>query len=112
VGAAPPAAAPDTAGIASAFAAAATAAATPLAADDGQVFHSLFRTGERRQPIDPMVNQLWSPQVAAASAPSSGSPTPEAAASADAARGNAIALGLFQTQPANARTLFDRGAAP
>jgi hypothetical protein len=51
------AAVPDTAGLADAFA----ANARPIRpVDDGQVFHSLFRTGERREPVAPAVSELWS----------------------------------------------------
>jgi len=34
---------------------------THIAAGDGPIFHSLFQTGERREPIAPLVTQLWAP---------------------------------------------------
>ncbi len=109
-------AAPDPAGTASAYAA--VVEPSPLA-DDGQPFHSLFSTGARRQPFDPLVNQLWSPQTAAAPAASGQATQPSPAPSAPVvpdpsatagAQNSAGVLGLFQTQPTNARALFERGA--
>jgi hypothetical protein len=40
----------------------APAADAPLAQGDGGMFHSLFQTGERREPISPAISQLWGVQ--------------------------------------------------
>ncbi len=90
------AAAPDTAGVAAAFA----ANAPPVRpVDDGQVFHSLFRTGERREPVAPAVSQLWNAQAAAGAAS-------VAVAPAGAAHGGP--LDLFQTMRPDVRALFGK----
>lgn len=109
-----PVAAPDTAGIANAFAAVSPPPIIPIP-DDGQVFHSLYRPGERRAPIDPMVNQLWAPPATAPAATASAVPSAPvataAAAPAEPAQDAVTGLNLFQTQPTNARALFTRGGA-
>ncbi len=101
--------APDTAGIASAYAAVVSEQAMPAATDDGQVFHSLYWTGERRQPIDPLVNQLWAPQASVATPPDPSATNVTLPASG--AQEASAPLSLFQTQPTNARALFSRGGA-
>jgi transglycosylase-like protein with SLT domain len=84
----------DPAGVAGAFA----ANAPPIRpVDDGQVFHSLFRTGERREPVAPAVSELWTAQAAAGAAS-------VAMAPAGAAHGGP--LDLFQTMRPDVRALF------
>jgi hypothetical protein len=69
-------------------------------ADNGSVFHSLFRTGEN-QPVAPAISALWtSPPPAAAPAPA------VAASSAAPAENVPGALDLFQDQAPDARALF------
>jgi len=87
------AAVPDTAGMADAFA----ASAPPIrSADDGQVFHSLFRTGERREPVAPAVSELW------AAKPAAGGTVALAPTGAD----HGGPLDLFQTMRPDVRALF------
>jgi Transglycosylase SLT domain len=98
------AAAPDTAGITDAF----VANASPLRpAENGQVFHSLFRTGERPEPVAPAIRELWTAQAAAGAA--SVAAVPGAAAPATAAPVAAPSggpLDLFQTMRPDVRALF------
>jgi hypothetical protein len=93
-------AAPDTAGVAKAFAA---AGAAPVRAtvDDRPVFHSLFRTGDRREPVAPAVNELW------------GQPTQRSAMAAPVAPAAAPQgglLDLFHDQPTGLRRPATGGA--
>jgi hypothetical protein len=93
---------PDTAGARTVYAA--TVGPERLPVDDGPVFHSLFRGGERPQPVAPLVNELWSPQNAAAARPSAA--TGQSAGPPAAQPG---LLNLFQNQPMSARKLFEGG---
>jgi hypothetical protein len=70
------AAAADTAGVTNAFAAA-VAGPTHPAVGDGLIFHTLFQTGERREPFAPLVSQLWAPPPQSAAPPAS-APAPGA----------------------------------
>jgi hypothetical protein len=54
----------DTAALTDTLAKAHAPVARPV--DDGPVFHSLFRTGERNEPIAPVVSELWNGQSTAA----------------------------------------------
>jgi hypothetical protein len=88
------AAAPDIAAMTDTLAKANLPVARPV--DDGPVFHSLFRTGERSEPIAPVVNQLWNGQsTAAVFAPIAPLGPPDSRP-----------LDLFQTSQPDVRSLF------
>jgi hypothetical protein len=77
--------------------------------DDGQVFHSLFRTGERPEPVAPAVRELWTAQAAAGAASIASAPAgaaPVSMAPAGATQG--APLDLFQTMRPDVRALFGR----
>jgi hypothetical protein len=85
----------DTTSVASAASAAGpSAAGTARAHDDGMMFHSLFQTGERRNPISPAISELWQPQQPAA--------TPVAGASGEQGTSGNMMLNLFRDRgPSN-----------
>ncbi|MGP0094662.1 MAG: transglycosylase SLT domain-containing protein [Xanthobacteraceae bacterium] len=97
------AAAADTAGVTNAFAAA-VAGPTHLAAGDGPIFHTLFQTGERREPFAPLVSQLWAPPPQSAAPPAS-APAP----SATSENRSGPAPGPSDTQSRDPRGLFGAG---
>ncbi len=105
----PPAAAfaPDTTSLTETYAAAARLSPGTQAADIAPMFHGLFRSSGKPEPVAPLVNSLWTtPQ--SDTAPKA-KPTPMPASSAPSAAAPAeigTELGLFQDQPTNARALF------
>jgi hypothetical protein len=84
------AAAPENADLADRLAAT-NAAVRP--ADNGPVFHSLFRTGERPEPVAPAVRELWNPHS------STGGKAPNG-------QGSGEPLDLLGTMRPNVRGLF------
>jgi hypothetical protein len=100
------AAAADSAGVTNAYAAA-MVGPTHIAARDGPVFHSLFQAGERREPMAPLVSQLWAPPAQSALLPVS---APASAPGDTSGKGSGAALGLFDTQSRDLRGLFSAGS--
>jgi hypothetical protein len=95
----------DSAGVTNAYAAA-MVGPTHIAAGEGPIFHSLFLAGERREPIAPLVSQLWA-------RPQSASPPVSAPASAPgnaSGKGTGAALGLYDPQNRDLRGLFGAGS--
>jgi hypothetical protein len=93
----------DSAGVTNAYAAA-MVGPTHIAAGDGPVFHSLFLAGERREPIAPLVSQLWArPQSAL-------SPVSESAPGEASGNGTGAALGLYDPKNRDLRGLFSAGS--
>jgi hypothetical protein len=90
--------APDTAGIAQAFA----SELPPRRADGEPVFHALFHTGERREPVSPKVNQLWG----AVASPAQKTAALPADATVPASSGR-NAFDLFLDGPADVQGLFN-----
>jgi hypothetical protein len=99
--AAPATAGPETAAVDSVPAPNAYAAAmvgpSHIAAGGGPVFYSLFQAGERREPIAPLVSQLWAPLPPPASA--------AAPAETGGKRAGAV-VGPPDTQTRDLRALF------
>lgn len=99
------AAAADTAGVTNAYAAA-MVGPTHITGSNGPIFHSLFQTGERREPIAPVVSQLWAPPPQSALPPVSAS-APAAGDTSEKPSGTAP--DPFDSQSRDLRGLFGTG---
>jgi Transglycosylase SLT domain len=100
--------APDGLALMQAFAAAEQlATAPPPVAAAESVFHGLFRTGEGREAVAPVVSALWTAPTAVSDAGTA--PLPQQSATPPAPGGTGT-MSLFQDQAADARALFRGGA--
>jgi hypothetical protein len=99
--------APDTAMLTETYAAAARMSPVVPGADNGPMFHGLFRTGGAAEPLAPVVSALWGSPVAAPQEVAVQPPMPAPpAAPAPPSAADKGELGLFQNQIPDARALF------
>jgi hypothetical protein len=99
--------APDTTSLTETYAAAARLSPGKQAADVAPMFHGLFRSSGKPEPVAPLVNSLWTTPPQADTAPrDKPKPVPASATPAVAPAEAGTELGLFQDQPTDARALF------
>jgi hypothetical protein len=99
--------APDNPALTQAFAAAERLATAPQPVAAAEpVFHGLFRTGEGREAVAPVVSALWAAPTPVSDA--GASPLPRQSATPPAPGGTGT-MSLFQDQSADARALFRGG---
>ena len=99
--------APDTTSLTETYAAAAKLSPGTQAADVAPMFHGLFRSSGKPEPVAPLVNSLWTTPPQPNTGPKAKpTPVPTAASPAAAPAEVGTELGLFQDQPTDARALF------